>query len=269
MFLLKKGGKVSFLLILIFLGIQAMGVAQSEQPRLFAKLTLLKATEGKEKDFEAFVRESVKPLQVIRRQNGEMAFWIFFKVHFTGQADAYNYVGVGYYPTWANTEHEPLAELLKQSNPKADVAGFMRKQRELRTVVSESIFAQLNAVEPSAPVPARYVRIDYMKTKPGKQADYLDVERKDWIPLHQHLVSQGQSAGWGLWQVVFPAGTSSPYDYATSSRYGTYDQVLVADYEAIFRTINPSADVADIFNRTTQSRDLVKSELWEVLEIIN
>jgi hypothetical protein len=265
----RKGNKVSFLLMVVFLLMRGWGYAQNGPPQLFARLTLLKATPGKEKEFENFVQGTIKPLQDLRRQSGEMAFWIFFKVHFTGQADAYNYVGVGYYPTWAHTEQEPLSELLSQSNPNADIIAFTTKQRELRTVVGESVFYQLEAVEPNPPVPSKYVRVDYMKVKPEKETEYLDIERKDWMPLHQRMMSEGQSSGWGLWQVVFPYGTGSPYNFATSSRYTTYDQVLQVDYDAMFKKVSPSKNVNDVFNRTTQSRELVKSELWEVLAMSN
>ena len=256
-------------MISVLLLLPSASFAQSEAPRLYARLTMLKATEGKEREFENFVRESIKPLQDLRRQSGELVLWIFFKVHFAGQADAYNYVGVGYYPTWAKTDQEPLVDLLRQSNPNADVEGFTRRQSELRSVVGESIFSQLEAIEPNPPVPSRYVRIDYMKSKPGKQMDYLKIERNDWMPLHQRLITEAQSSGWGLWQVVFPGGSASRYDYVTSNRYTTYDQVLGADYEAMFKKLTPAKNVNDIFNRTTQSRDLVKSELWEVVEILN
>ncbi|HEU5148687.1 MAG TPA: hypothetical protein VFT90_18295 [Chryseosolibacter sp.] len=268
-YFLKEGYKVSLLLFCCAaLMIQTMTFAQSP-PGLYARVTMLKAAEGKEKEFENFVKQRVKPLQVIRQQSGEMAFWIFFRVHFAGQADDYNYVGVGYYPSWANTEQETLGELLKQSDGDADVAEFTRLQRELRTVVRESIFYQLEAVEPNPPVPARYVMIGYMKAKPGKQSDYLNIERNEWIPVHQRLLTEGQSAGWGLWQVVFPGGTGSTYDYVTSNRYSTYDQVLQVNYEAMFKKVRPGANVTDILNRTTASRDLVRSELWEVVEMVN
>jgi hypothetical protein len=266
---LSRRNWFSLLLIALSLSIPGKDYAQSAPPRLFARLTLLKAAQGREKEFETFVKEQVKPLQDVRRQSGEMAFWIFFKVHFAGEADEYSYVGVGYYPGWPQTDQEPLGELLAQSNPNADVKDFTSKQSELRSVVRESIFYQLEAIEPNPPVASKYVRVDYMKVPPGKEAEYLNLERKEWMPVHQQMLSEGVSSGWGLWQIIFPYGTSSPYNFATSTRYTTYDQVLQGDFEAMFKKVNPSKNLNEVFSRTAQSRELVKSELWEVLAMSN
>lgn len=258
-------------MLVAFLSAPILSSAQQapSPPRLFARVTMLKAKEGKEKDFENFVRDRIKPLQALRRQQGKIALWIFFKVHFAGQGDDYNYVGVTYAPAWASMETEPWASLLKEMDADADVGAFLASQRELRTMVREHVLYQLEALEPNPPVPSRYVRLDYMKTRPGKTSDYLKLEREDWMPFHQTLINDGQCSGWGLWQVVFPGGTGLPYDYVTSNRYSTYAQVLATDYEKTFKKATPAKNVNDVFNRTTQSRDIVKSELWEVVEILN
>lgn len=72
----------------------------------------------------------------------------FFKVHFAGQGDDYDYVGVSYAPAWANMETEAWA------------------------------------LQPNPPVPSKYVRLDYMKTRAGKTSDYLKSRagRLDAIP---------------------------------------------------------------------------------------
>jgi hypothetical protein len=135
-------------------------------------------------------------------------------------------------------------------------------------LVRKHIFYRTHAIEPNPPVPSKYIRLDYMKIKPGKSADYVKAETEDWMPFHQSLVNDGQSTGWGLWQFVFPGGSDSPYDYVTSNRYATYAQVMATDYEKTFRKASPSKNVNDIFARTTQTRDLVKSELWEVVDML-
>jgi hypothetical protein len=266
---LMKRNQVSFLLAFLFFSTVAVALAQAQSPGLFARLTMLKVPEAKQPEFETFARENIKPLQNMRRQKGEIVLWILFKVHFAGDADPYNYVGVEYSPAWEGTERKPFAALFKELHPNGDAGAFLATQRELRTIVNEQIFYQLDAVESNPPVPTRYVRLDYMKSKPGKTDDYLRIEREDWMPFHQTLVKDGQLSGWGLWQVVFPGGTGLPYDFVTSNRYSTYAQVLATDYENTLKKTNPSKKPDEIFNRTTQSRDIVRTELWEVMEILN
>jgi hypothetical protein len=230
---------------------------------------MLKVPGGKDQEFRKFMSETIKPVHVLRRQKGEIVLWILFKVHFTGTNDEYNYVVVHYYPTWAKTEAPLLLpDLLREVNPKADPVAIGTKARELSTLVRKHLLYRSHAVEPQTPVPSKYVRLDYMKVKPGKNAEYVRAETEDWMPFHQTLVNGGQSTGWGLWQLLFPGGTDSSYDYVTSNRYSTYEQVLATDYEKTFKTASPSKDINKIFERTTQTRDLVKSELWEVVDIL-
>ena len=44
---------------------------------------------------------------------------------------------------------------------------------------------------------------------------------------------------------------------------------MATDYEKTFKKASPSKNTNDIFNRTTSSRDLIRSELWEVVNMLN
>jgi hypothetical protein len=260
--------RVSLLMIFACVFGSFLGLAQTP-PTLYGQINMLKVDAGKEREFLSFMRETVKPVHMLRRQKGQIVLWILFKVHFTGANDEYNYVAVHYYPTWAKTEEGyVLQDLFKEVNPKADAVALGAKLRELGTLVRTHLFYRSHAVEPQTPVPSKYVRLDYMKVKPGKNADYVRAETEDWMPFHQTLVNEGQSTGWGLWQLVFPGGSDSPYDYVTSNRYSTYEQVMATDYEKTFRKASPSKDINKIFEKTTGARDLVKSELWEVVDML-
>lgn len=267
-FILKRS-QVSFLTMLLVTFCSYFTAAQSPTP-VFARLTMQKVPAGKEQEYVKFMKETMKPMHTLRRTKGKIIHWILFKVHFTGDNDAYNYVGVSYYTSWANTEaNEVLADLYKEVNPKADPAAIAAQLQGLRTVVSQALIYRTEAVEPPTPLPFKFVRLDYMKVKPGMNASYLKIEREDWMPFHKTLLESGQATAWGLWRQLFPSGSDFPFDYITSSRYGTYAQVMETDYEKTFKKASPSKDLNAIFDRTTKSRDLVKSELWEVVEMLN
>lgn len=268
MHFLKKRNQVSFLLTLMFFVATSLSKAQGPPP-LYSRISMFKATPGKEQEYLQYINQTMKPALLRLRQNGAIVQWIFFKVHFTGAADEYNYVGVTYSTSWEDTYQFSLSALLKEIDPEVDAAAIEAKLREYRTLVREHIVYRLEAIEPNPPVPSKFVRLDFMKVKPGKTADYLRAERDDWMPFHQTLVNDGASTGWGLWQGVFPGGTSAPYDYITSNRYSTYAHVMATDYEKTFKKASPAKNIGDIVNRTTQSRDLVKSELWEVVNMLD
>jgi hypothetical protein len=108
-----------------------------------------------------------------------------------------------------------------------------------------------------------------MKAKPGQAAAYVKMEREDWIPYHQTTVNDGQCSGWALWQMILPGGSASPYDYVTSSRYTTYAQIGAIDFAKTFKKASPSKNLNEIFQRAEQTRDLVKTELWEVVTMLD
>ena len=72
-----------------------------------------------------------------------------------------------------------------------------------------------------------------------------------------------------MWQLVLPGGSAAPYDYVTSTRYSTYSQVAGTDYEKTFKKVSPSKNINDIFQRAEQTRDLVRTELWEVVTMLD
>ena len=267
-FLLKRN-QVSFLLIAAFVFAAILSAAQSP-PEVYASIVMHKVYPGKHAEFQTFMKETIKPIHVLRREKGKIFLWILFRVHFAGGADEYNYVQVSYYSSWANTEPTLLfPALAREVHPETDPETISAKFRELTSVQRIHLVNRVDAVEPTPPVPSKWVRLDYMKVKPGKTSDYLKAEREDWKAFHQTLVNDGQSTGWALWQRVFPGGANAEYDYVTSNRYASYADIMATDYEKTFKKASPSKNINDIFNRTTSSRDLVRSELWEVVDMLN
>jgi hypothetical protein len=260
--------KVSFLMILTLLCVSHVLNAQAPS-QVFAKLSMQKVSVGQEQEYVKFMRETIKPVHMMRRAKGKLMHWILFKVHFHGADDAYNYVGVSYYTSWANTETNSLLADIKEANPQADPVAVFAKLRDLSTLTSQAVVYRAEAVEPRSPLPFKFIRLDYMKVKPGMNAAYLKTEREDWMPFHRASLESGQSSAWALWQVLFPSGTDAPFDYVTSNRFSTYAQVLEADYDQTFKKVSPGKDVNAIYDRTLKSRDLVKSELWEVVDMLN
>jgi hypothetical protein len=260
-----RGNQVSFLLFLTVLFVSINSFAQTPTP-VFARVISQKVPPGKEQEFEKFMMETFKPVHELRKQKGKIISWYLFKVHFAGASDEYNYVTVQYYNTWAKTEaDDDWTALIKEQNAKADPVAVRAKLRELRTVVREHLYYREETVDPKTPAPFKYVMIEFMKVKPGMLGDYMKVEKDEWKPFHQHLADNGTAAGWGLWALIFPGGTSRTHDFVTSSRYSTYTKLSEVDYGAMFKAVYPSKDPQAAFDRAEKARDLVRSELWEVI----
>lgn len=116
--------------------------------------------------------------------------------------------------------------------------------------------------------PVFYV-IDYMKTKPGMNDDYLEMEQA-WKKIHQARIDAGKLEAWGLQAVLSPAGTNAEYNYITYNRYVGNEQ-LAAHFETPMITMEQIEDILteeelERVMRTEETRDGVKSEVWRLVD---
>jgi len=265
---LRRWNSFPLLITLCFVLFSVLTSAQAPQT-IFVRLVFQKVAPGQEQEYEKIMKENIKPMHQMRKQNGRIIGWRLFKVHFTGANDEYNYVGVSYYDSWAKTEpNENFPEMIKAANPKADAAAIIAKFRSLRTITHEALYSREEYVTSKTPAPLKYIIIDYMKVRDGMANEYVKVETEDWKPFHQLLVNENKMASWGLWGQVFTSGGKTAHDYVTSNAYSSYDQIGNINYAETFKRANPTKDVQASFERADKSRDRVRSELWEMIDFI-
>jgi hypothetical protein len=238
--------------------------AQNPTPPVFATVVLMKSAPGKELDLEKFMQETMKPVHQLRLKKGKIIGWYFFKVHLTGANDEYNYVSVHYANSWANTAPDDYPALLKEVNPKADPVQVSAKARELRTIVRQAIYYREENVTSPTQTP-KFLVMDFMKAKPGMTNEYIRLEKEEWKKFHQYNVDKGKLAGWGFWSLVVPGGTSATHNFVTSNRYSTYAQAGEINYPETFKAVFPEVDPQAAFDKADLTRDLVKSEVWELI----
>ena len=66
--------------------------------------------------------------------------------------------------------------------------------------------------------------VDYMKSTPGKSADYVKNEREIWKKVHQERKKRGLIESWYMYSVWY-AGTQSEYDYVTVTVVRGFDKL--------------------------------------------
>ena len=119
--------------------------------------------------------------------------------------------------------------------------------------------------------PATYVQVDYMKVAPGNEAEYMDVERSIWKPIHEARQRAGNLVSWSLYMIRYPSGTNTEYNFVTVNAYSDFNHTENSFSDSIVRQAHPDASEADrnkMMNRTDLSRDLVRSEMWTVNDIL-
>ncbi len=106
---------------------------------------------------------------------------------------------------------------------------------------------------------AQVAVIDYMNVKPTNESEYLEVE-KLWKKVHEEKVRVGLTKGWYLYRVRF-TGTSSPYQYVTLNIYENFRDSENLYFEGVFDKAFKGMNQDEIFERTNESRDLIKTEV--------
>ncbi|MEX1241022.1 MAG: hypothetical protein WEB30_14965 [Cyclobacteriaceae bacterium] len=260
--------KISRLLLAsLMLNVICMAGVSAQTTTVYARVVLQKVAPEKVQEFLTEARDIWKPAHRLRQQNGKITNWALYLVHFTGVNDEYNYASVSYYNAWEKTEgNDNWAELMKGLDPRR-VDVILAKTRSIN--VRHALYSRVDGTTtPPNAIPAKYFEVDYMKAK-GAAADYEKVEQDIWKPIHQTLVNDGNRASWTLWRLEMPGGTGNAYDYATANAAVTYKQLLVETYEDAFKKAHPGKNPQAVFDSTLKSRDLVKREIWELVDSLN
>ncbi|MGH7651125.1 MAG: hypothetical protein ACREMS_04715 [Gemmatimonadaceae bacterium] len=117
------------------------------------------------------------------------------------------------------------------------------------------------------PVARRYVVLDYMKVAPGKDNDYVRLEREVWKPFHAQRIKDKRLVAWELYDVRYTADTHRDYDYVTVN---VYDNLAATDDQTgnveMFQRMHPGNDGARLLAETDAARQTVRSEIWELLD---
>ena len=116
----------------------------------------------------------------------------------------------------------------------------------------------------------RYMRVDYMKIPAGRSVKYRNLESELWKPVHESRLKQGLISSWGLYGHHFPGGALD-YQYVTVTEFPTLRAMDAdrLDYPRLFGEIYPSRSYEDIQKQTEDSRILVQTDIWALLESVD
>ena len=152
----------------------------------------------------------------------------------------------------------------------------MKRSRRSRLVPAFSSLVSLGSLLLYAPasdaqqasqssVPTRFVVLDYMKVAPGKEDEYVRLEREVWKPFHQERVKNKQMVAWQLYAVPYTADTQRQYDYVTVNVFETLAATDQTGLEALFRRVH-AANATRLLTQTGEARQVARAEVWQLLD---
>lgn len=242
----------------------------SQTPTQFVVLDYMKVAPGKTAEYVRLEQQVFKPLHQQRVKNKDMVAWGLYEVPFTADTQReYDYVTANVYDNIAATEAAGLIPLFMRLHPGKAGTNLIAQTEAARVTVRREIWQLLDQTTPlggaaNPPPPAKYLLVNFMRSKAN--GNYETVERDLWKPVHQDLVKSGGKVGWSLYGLVLPGGTSYPYDYATVDGLGSLTPITNMYSDDLFKRVLPNITVTDLGNKTVAGRDLVRQELWVLVD---
>lgn len=105
-----------------------------------------------------------------------------------------------------------------------------------------------------------------MKVKPGMDADYVKMEKEIFKPYHEELIKRGLMTHWGIWN-SWPQKEGKTR-YAAMNGYGNVKQLTAPGIEISPAELNLDLTWEQVVELTQKTREMVSSELWELVDYV-
>ena len=219
-------------------------------------------------NFERGVEEVIKPIQQARIYSENLSEWYLYRVAFPGSRDTrYNYVAVSISSDISN--FEDVHNQVIQSYDGNDTRRMMSLYFNMMAPTHSELWRINNSVLATEDAkPSRYFGIDYMDVPPGMEYAYQMMEDEVARPLHELRMELGNMKGWELFTLITPGGSEYGYNFATGNYLGNLRNLEFGFSEELIRLNNPETNVREFFDNIEETRDLVRSELWELVTYV-
>jgi hypothetical protein len=255
------------LFICMSLGFLPEIVLAQENENLFIELDLMKVKPGDEGNYVELEQNLWKPIHRERINKGIIVGWILYQVMYTGADDAYNYATITAYSNPKKIENSYQGIEFEKIHPGKDMNKELEKTYTSRTLVQRQLMGRANYAHPEgsmAPGPHKYTVVNYMKTTPG--SNFWQLENDVAKPISKELIKNGNWTGWTLWSNIFPGGTDMKSDAVTVDYYEDFSKIGSVNYRKAFEKAHPGKEWSEFAEKVGNSRSMVRTELWKVID---
>jgi len=234
--------------------------AQSGQEQ-YMKIDYLDVDQSQLTEFTDRIVPELKEYHGIRIESGEIYGWAIYQVVYSGSdSNHYNYVSIITSPSIRafdefNTEYSD--EILKHSEQNM----YQLSQSELWTVRNSLVSDMVTK-------PSNYLMMDYMHVNLGRELEYQMLEDEVAKPLHEERMSNDKMEAWEMYQLMTPGGLHYGYNFATGNYFSDLDHIEFGFNEELIRSQNPDVNLSEFFDHVWSTRDLVKSQMWQLVDYV-
>lgn len=227
--------------------------AQPDDTSLYVTVDCMKSTAP---DYERLEAEVWLPIHQHLVDTGERVSWSLYRVLYgdRSRCDYYTvatFRGVDQLNT-ATDYNAAFAAVYPRSNVESMIGETIASREQ----VSSQLWQLVDQTEIRQ---YRYVVVNWMHAE--DPVAYESMESKVFKAGHEELIDNGFRAGWAVYALVSPVGSSIPYNYGTVDFVNSLGPVPMA--EAMMKG-NPDRDL-DAMYELLELRDNVLSETWALI----
>jgi len=243
---------------------------------VYVSVSYIKVHPDKEAQYRELLKKYGKKINEYFYKNKVILGWYMHQVVIpSGSAAEYDYAAVNVSTSLKDLLDDSISirTVFKKVFPGTtdrmfdSIAG---QYQRVRSVVKREVFRSVTGLnmDPAAP-PTKYASLDFMKTLPGKAAEYEKMEKETWMPLHKERVSQGAIKDWQLFEKIMPYGAKEESDYVTVQFFDDLSTLENPKYMEAFNKVWAGQDAGKFIQNTESTRTLVKNELWLVIDYVD
>ncbi len=263
--------KLVFTTVLLLFFFTSIAISQTQRND-YKKIDYIEVNQDHYGDFTNAVKKLVKPAFENLKKQGKVKEWRLYMVDYPGGTKSnYNFVSVTTATDIGTFENNfagsgPLSFVPKSVNPNS-TNNIVR----LSNIVATEIWRVRSKIitDTLSGKPANYLVMDYMDVVPGKGLEYLMLEDEVAMPLHEARMENNAMAGWEVYSLVIPGGTEYGYNYATGNFFRNIGDIEFGFTQELVQQTMPGTDMGDLLSTIYETRDLVKSEVWELKMFVN
>lgn len=263
--------KLIFFTCFILFFIVSFSYSQTERLD-YKKVDYITVENENDRDFMELVNNALTPEYQRLSDTGEIKTWRLYKVVFPGgERSGYDYVSIITAEDIDTFENNFIGKSVLYFLPGTDDDQVVSDFVSVSKLEGSEIWKvrSLIPMEEANSDPSRFKAMDYMNVSQGRGLEYLMLEDEVAMPLHEERINRNTMTGWEVYSLILPGGTEYGYNYATGNYFDTIADVEFGFTQELIKQTMPGTDVADLLETIYETRDLVKSELWELVANTN
>lgn len=191
----------------------------------------------------------------------------FYRVIYPGgQSSEYNYVLIR---TFNDLNKIVEAKTRLQERLAIQKGNLLKKSMELvRHQYSELWKTEAGIIDTTRDNLSTFAVVNYMWVEPGRESEYLALENDIARPLHEERISQGMMHSWRTYSLLKPGGVDYAYNFATADYYDNLKNIEYVFTNDIVQSVMPKANITETLNAMYITRDIMRSELWQLVDYL-